>query len=530
MYSAPSGLLGEKPTLGRLLSERDLELQLLSGHGDLTNREMRGIHFTEILEPIRWLAEGWIMMTTGIYLRRDPHAQRLLVQDLVTVGAGGLGYSLDIVSKSVPRALLEEARRLNLPLFSIPLHVAARDVTTRANRMILAADATMFHQALSAQEVFFEHFDASMRAAFMPEIQLMDNLRGLLKMPALFHSTNAVQSTTDPRIRHLLRAAPSHAPTEQRFNGANFLIVPCKAGSVFVGWIVVELPPDMHDGQLLVNTILAAARLVALAVLSRKHRAVKGPKLRQELMARLLHVAPPAEQKILAPVEELSGDGALAMLHELGFRPGTALRAVVADAGPHAEMKTFGGMLQLFSRAAVPHVYLLRDMALQCVVQASSTDLCELLKSSTVPTGVGGEVSDFTRIDESLRQASAALRFIHARHAPGSLSESSPPIAVFDHLPLSTWMCHQAADSPVAMAKAKGLLQGLVQNPPVLETLLAYLRNDLDIGRCATELFLHPNTVRYRLAKAEALLDAPLHSPAAIADIFQALTIVGYLK
>jgi purine catabolism regulator len=43
--------------------------------------------------------------------------------------------------------------------------------------------------------------------------------------------------------------------------------------------------------------------------------------------------------------------------------------------------------------------------------------------------------------------------------------------------------------------------------------------NDLDIAKVATALFVHPNTVRYRLKKAENLVGGSLSSSRVIAII-----------
>jgi DNA-binding PucR family transcriptional regulator len=43
------------------------------------------------------------------------------------------------------------------------------------------------------------------------------------------------------------------------------------------------------------------------------------------------------------------------------------------------------------------------------------------------------------------------------------------------------------------------------RNGALLETLRAYLDSDLDVGRTAEALWVHPNTVRYRLRRISDL-------------------------
>ena len=66
-------------------------------------------------------------------------------------------------------------------------------------------------------------------------------------------------------------------------------------------------------------------------------------------------------------------------------------------------------------------------------------------------------------------------------------------------------------------------LAPLTENPLVLEAVQAYLRYDLDVGRAARCLHLHPNSVRYRLTRAEDLIGARLRSPETIVALHVAL-------
>lgn len=41
----------------------------------------------------------------------------------------------------------------------------------------------------------------------------------------------------------------------------------------------------------------------------------------------------------------------------------------------------------------------------------------------------------------------------------------------------------------------------------LLETLLIYIKNNGEISKTATELFQHPNTIRYRLSKTHTIIE-----------------------
>jgi hypothetical protein len=64
---------------------------------------------------------------------------------------------------------------------------------------------------------------------------------------------------------------------------------------------------------------------------------------------------------------------------------------------------------------------------------------------------------------------------------------------------------YQLSRPSPARAELARLLDPLRANPDLLRTLQAYLRNGLSRTRTATELFVHPNTVDYRLRRITQL-------------------------
>jgi DNA-binding PucR family transcriptional regulator len=57
----------------------------------------------------------------------------------------------------------------------------------------------------------------------------------------------------------------------------------------------------------------------------------------------------------------------------------------------------------------------------------------------------------------------------------------------------------------------------------VLDTVDRFLRNDRDLSQTAAELGLHPNTVRYRVARFERLTGCALKRTESLAEAWWAL-------
>ena len=71
--------------------------------------------------------------------------------------------------------------------------------------------------------------------------------------------------------------------------------------------------------------------------------------------------------------------------------------------------------------------------------------------------------------------------------------------------------------------KVEELLAPIRGNPSLYEALTSWFEHDLDIAAAAARLHLHPNSLRYRLAKIEELIGRSLRLPATIADLHIAL-------
>ncbi len=78
------------------------------------------------------------------------------------------------------------------------------------------------------------------------------------------------------------------------------------------------------------------------------------------------------------------------------------------------------------------------------------------------------------------------------------------------------------ADPELVRPRVDALLDPLPV--PVYEALVEFFARDQDVNAAAAALHVHPNTLRYRLGRVEALLGKSLRSPATIAELTLALS------
>ena len=104
----------------------DLRLRVLVGE-DALDRKVDGVFTTDLLDPRRYLAGGEIVLT-GLMWRRGPADSESFVTAVTAAGAVALAAG-DAALGSVPDDLVVACRRHGLPLFEVPIDVSFATIT-----------------------------------------------------------------------------------------------------------------------------------------------------------------------------------------------------------------------------------------------------------------------------------------------------------------------------------------------------------------------------------------------------------------
>jgi Purine catabolism regulatory protein-like family/PucR C-terminal helix-turn-helix domain len=121
-----------------LAEAADLRLRVLVGE-DALDRPVDGVFTTDLLDPRRYLTGGEIVLT-GLMWRRDPADSESFVAAVTAAGAVALAAG-DAALGSVPDDLVVACRRHGLPLFEVPVDVSFAAITEQvlAARLSLVA-------------------------------------------------------------------------------------------------------------------------------------------------------------------------------------------------------------------------------------------------------------------------------------------------------------------------------------------------------------------------------------------------------
>ena len=133
-----------------------------------------------------------------------------------------------------------------------------------------------------------------------------------------------------------------------------------------------------------------------------------------------------------------------------------------------------------------------------------------------VSVGLSRPAADMCGLEHAFIEAGVAL--LEAERL------AEPAVVGYEDLALSDLVLTRSP--PEVAARAQSILDPLRrERPEMLHTLVEYLEHDCDVMLCAKHLYLHPNTVRYRLSRIESSLGQSLRSVATLADLYLALRL-----
>ncbi|MFI0462655.1 PucR family transcriptional regulator [Saccharopolyspora sp. 5N102] len=500
--------------LADLLAEARLGLRLLTAADTGPARQIDGAHAIEIANPSRWVPPHWLLLTTGMRIQRKPTEQRALVRELAGSNIAALGYATGIVTRRVPTALLDEADRLGFPVIEVPLETPHRDVIGFVQQQVLGSSPELLQRVLQTQAYLMGvEEDDPLAHAEAPEIALLRRLQPLVGTEVILLRTDGRPNWPEDHLharelREALHAQPANGPAEVGVDDLRYLALPVRTGPYMFGWLVREARAG--DGAQLLPVLRSAAQLLGVMYVAREHEPA-------ELRAQRRHLL----ESALFDGATADGGGDLDRRARIvGFDFSSDCRVLVYR--PAGNRCALGRVEAALNAARMPFLATAHGADVVVFAQGERETLVGSVESLPPGrVGSGRAVRSLGRAKESLADAEFVLGRMTA--VPGKLTAAD-----FSDLSLANWLIARLPSTEIA-EKSGDFLAGLREQPLLFETVVAYLGADLDTTATAEALHLHPNSVRYRLTRAEHVLGAPLRRPETIAGLHAALLSEGLL-
>lgn len=188
----------------------------------------------------------------------------------------------------------------------------------------------------------------------------------------------------------------------------------------------------------------------------------------------------------------------------------TARLLELIDAGTHVGLEGLLVTQQLIRATTVSAVHIL----------APATETARCWLRTEFPSALIAHSSEFQLLEDvprALHEAESTLGLAQ-RIRDHSPHDRMPTALAYSSLPLSAWAVTTLPQREL-FERCGSVLAPLDDSPQLRATLLTYLRCGMHIPRTARALFLHANSVRYRLDRIEELCGVDLQSAIDLANL-----------
>lgn len=115
-------------TVRDALTMEPLRRARLVAGGDGLDREITSVNVMEVPDIINWVRPGALLLTTAYPIKDDPGAQARLVPELAGKGLAGLGLKPARYLPHIPEAMINAANQYSFPLIELPPDVSFNDI------------------------------------------------------------------------------------------------------------------------------------------------------------------------------------------------------------------------------------------------------------------------------------------------------------------------------------------------------------------------------------------------------------------
>ncbi|WP_270887975.1 PucR family transcriptional regulator [Pedococcus sp. 5OH_020] len=289
----------------------------------------------------------------------------------------------------------------------------------------------------------------------------------------------------------------------------------------YIGWLIVTSRRSDFPDQYSAAAVHVAAALVEACyrmtlVARQQERAIKAAVLEEALALRRVPDDPDLAGRAASFGLNVAEGVRIAILKPL--------RAAPTARGAPALEATAEDLAQALRDASIPHLLSRRERHLVVAVQCSPAMLKRaVVASPSIPNtliGVGRVALSIGEIPLSHGDARLAIRTLQR-------GPRGPRVLGYEDFDFAMRLFSEVGVERMGVW-ARDFLRPLVDRPALLEGLSAYFRHSQNMNAAADALSIHHNSLRYRLAKIEELLNVSLREPATFSSLFLASTALEH--
>ncbi len=464
----------------------------LAAGADQLDRPIRWVHSTDVFEVAPLLHGSELLLTTGLGLAgAGEDRRRQFVRELGEAGLGALALELGWTFTEIPADMVEEARRVALPLIVLHHIVPFVEITEALNAAIVDRSIVGLRYADGLAKALS---DALAQEA-SPE-ELLTRLSQRLSASAVLIGPDAAP---------IAQCAPAGTTADGLLAAGGCSVPVCVDGVPFAALVVGDPGPPGRD--VITTALDRVSSVFALALLRSQADMATRLQATRQLFERLTaSPVPPDVLARLAVAAGLPADGACYLGALVTSRvPGRAelLRQAAAQAGSQYAMTAIGE--EALALVAVPP----HPPAAAWDDRFAALLAGHLAAAERPAAAVGPVVARLADAAVSLSQARAAL-------TAGSVLPRTGPVVVASRLVPERLLLR--LPPPELDALVREMLGGLTALPAprrdeLLVTLETYLANAGSKTATARQLRLQRQSLYQRLHRIRVLLGRDIDDP-----------------
>ncbi|MEA4911972.1 MAG: PucR family transcriptional regulator ligand-binding domain-containing protein [Oscillospiraceae bacterium] len=543
-------------------------LQIVAGK-EAENNLIRNVNVLDNPDTYDWLLPGDFVLTTGYVFKDDEKQQLRLVRELSELACAGLGVKVKRYWDEVPTGMIDLANRCGLPIVRIPLSYTLSQISNYINNEIFIREDTLLQKYFKIHKQLVEYTLSELDLDSIAEntaslvgnpLLIMDSRWSLLAsaehpdnpMPLgnVFNLAKHSRIFSDSFMKQLPRDIENYQKAIKRVystNGADVAcrILPIRAGVKVYGYLVVwESVKKLRSIEYMAleqaAVVIAQERIKTKRVEESKRMAQRD--FLNDLLEGRLEISDATRS--LAEVHGLRTDSPyICAVIKLLSVQGRAVEEFFSDIDGCGETQKrimrvceeklafYGlGCCAFFRFNLIVLLLPAKDMVGYETIRAKIGQEIEQLRGALaeIPQeirfmiGVGKTCGDITQLHHSFMQAQEALRITHDLANANAICWFEDLLVY--HL-LGSGTSRQAQEELCASSIGVLIQYDKRNGGDMVETLEVFLQEKGNISNAAKRLYIHRNTMIYRLERIKEILHTDLQDAEKLLEIQLGLKI-----
>ncbi len=493
------------------------------------DHEVNTVNMMDAPDIISYLKQNELLVTTAFHFKDDLSSLLELIKGMQKYGCAGIGIKTKRFLKELPPEAIELANDRNIPIIDIPIDTSLGDIVNQSLSFILDTRTNELHQAMETHQRF---------------TKLIVNGQGLDKiLESLALLMDSQVTLLNHQLRPLYGAGAGRESSHSLFTGVShylpksgfitfsllneyreaFTLFPVYTHKKQYSYLAVHrfIPPTDRAEIL---TVEQAANVIAFELMKENALKQKTQRLQNEFFINFVNGTFSSAEEVLNRAKEIGLFGDRRYLCAVGkiddiekslsIMEYQSEKDLILDT-IEEEIQASDNKIHLFD---ADETYILM-MEIKGNWSDSEANFLSFLKhvqsavfplfNKTISFGISHYAEQFLHIPEAYKEAADAL-YYGTMLGNKQFIESYQPKEVPEILRM---IPHEQLERFY-----QNTFQALVKEPKkdydvLMHTLSVYLESHCQLSETAKRLFIHRNTVIYRLEKCEELLGRSLKDP-----------------